>query len=533
MTVTGVPRPLKQMERERTAGRAIEEMLRVVTHTKSGPMQIQKVHIMKMIHSNRSKAAIGNQRGDKIWAWVAEEVEQGRHALRDTSGWEQKWLKASVRAMLMARGRAAWAQSGEEWLKESREAERQEVAGAIRIWIQENEPPAKGPVVMRAPTMRRMLAAKGKLAKIRGGKQALYSALLDLTALKEVVLDELPNAKHNKGPWTTWMEDSAEWMVTRGWVESEKEAEEILKRAKQQDGPKKPWRHVVMDFGEGWGSVGRAIRDKFEGTKVYGVDKRGLTSTGAKHGTITAAINHDFTANESRGLMRGVARKAGVSTRKWTLAWLSLECSPLSIANAINQASGTAHGPWANSVQNTSKAQGVRLEQEQEYLREAFLSLENVIESLEAEPHIKFALENPATSHLWDLPALKEALGRNAETWRLIRVDQCAYGRKSQKPTCILTNLNWIPKGTTGTGRCVTGKCAGTLSNKKGDKRHEEQTVANTPDRRPDQGKKIGSRREHTREAVVNAVEAALVQEIMSAAISVREKKLIKIRIAV
>ena len=106
-------------------------------------------------------------------------------------------------------------------------------------------------------------------------------------------------------------------------------------------------------------------------------------------------------------------------------------------------------------------------------------------------------------------------------------MDQCAYGRMSQKPTTILTNLTlgqWKPKGLTGNGRCKVGKCAGTTGNARGNKGHAEQTVPSSKEKRPDQGEKAGGRWDFTKQAVVNAVAAGLVEEITKAAIKGREE---------
>ena len=106
----------------------------------------------------------------------------------------------------------------------------------------------------------------------------------------------------------------------------------------------------------------------------------------------------------------------------------------------------------------------------------------------------------------------------------MLRVDQCAYGRKSKKPTTILTNLEtWKPVGATGNGRCKIGRCTGTRGNEVGDNRHAEQTVPNSKEKRPSQGERTGKRWDYIRQAVVNAVEENLVQEIMRAAIHERE----------
>jgi hypothetical protein len=74
-------------------------------------------------------------------------------------------------------------------------------------------------------------------------------------------------------------------------------------------------------------------------------------------------------------------------------------------------------------------------------------------------------LENPANSELelWDLLGVKEIIERNPQ-WVIREIGRCAYGRREQKPTKIMTNKpKWVPKGRTGNGRCKAGVCTGWL----------------------------------------------------------------------
>ena len=148
---------------------------------------------------------------------------------------------------------------------------------------------------------------------------------------------------------------------------------------------------------------------------------------------------------------------------------------------------------------------------------------------MESDNKIQFAIENPASSEVWRLQETTDAMERNVDRWKLVQVDQCAYGRRSQKPTRILTNLRrWIPAGSTGNGKCIIGKCAGTRTNAPGDRRHEEQTVPNSKARRPKQGEKNKHRWDYTREAVVNPVAEDLIKEIIGAAIEGKEESTTK-----
>ena len=312
-------------------------------------------------------------------------------------------------------------------------------------------------------------------------------------------------------------------MLGGGWIQ-EGEAQEIRSKATEmKERQQKAGEHIVVDIGEGWGSVRRALQ-ALPGVTVVGVDRRGHTNTGAKHGVITAAVNHDLASKGKEDILTTLARKVGARPRRWTLVWMSLECSSMSIANAINQATGSAHGKWANTEQNKRNTTEERIQQEVEYLRETNEVLENITEALQQHPELKFALENPATSQTWKAEPLVEAIRQNPH-WRMVRVDQCAYGRKSQKPTHILTNLkDWEPAGRTGNGRCKIGECGGTEGNKKGNRAHKEQTVPNSREKRPSQGQRSGGRWDYVKEAITNAVAGELTTEITRAAIRETEE---------
>ena len=68
----------------------------------------------------------------------------------------------------------------------------------------------------------------------------------------------------------------------------------------------------------------------------------------------------------------------------------------------------------------------------------------------------------------------------------------------------------------------MIGKCAGTIHNPPGDKRHSEQIQPPDPSKSVDQGYKRGGRREYTREMVKNMVQPELVQDLYSQTINGR-----------
>jgi hypothetical protein len=274
-----------------------------------------------------------------------------------------------------------------------------------------------------------------------------------------------------------------------------------------------------MDIGEGWGSIGRALKEMQEGIRTVGVDRRGHTQTGTQHGMIISEVHHDLADQISTDTITAISKKTGISPSRWDLIWLSPECKLLTTSNAMNQRTGSAHGKWALTDLNRANAAPGRVEQEEQMMEEAMRAIKNQLEALEAHPEIPFALENPAHSQLWEIPEVVSALLNNPD-WRRHTVDQCAYGRKAQKPSAILTNIKWEPKGMTGTGRCVTGKCGGTRNNEEGNRKHQEQTITCDKRRRTSMGTVKEGRREMTRDTAVNSVAQDLVQEIMRAAMA-------------
>ena len=219
-----------QMENRANAERAIEKCMRKATHSKKGRMEIQKWQVRKVINSNASKRKIGAQRADKVWGWVAKVASTGEHKLKDKTTWTQQWLSAEELLVLEGRATAAWA-GGED---AKARAYRTEMSGAVLTWLRENEePPAVGPWKLRPQKLRQMLAAKRAIAKTRGGIQAIYAALTDLTAQGKVTLTRTPKEENNKGMRTNWKEQAVTWMQREKWVEGEEEAAQMRERAAQ------------------------------------------------------------------------------------------------------------------------------------------------------------------------------------------------------------------------------------------------------------------------------------------------------------
>ena len=311
------------------------------------------------------------------------------------------------------------------------------------------------------------------------------------------------------------------WMVIEGWI-SESEEADLVRKAEEmyeQHAKNEEPSILALNLGEGWRSVGEAITELYPGSRTVGVDRRGFTWTGYEKGLITSELCHDWTQQSTRSgsdLITALSRKASVSVQAWDAALLEPECTLLSTANSMNQSNGSAHGQWAFTELNMANSSVERQEEERRKYEEAKVGIKTQLDSLERHPDLPFSLENPRDSEFWDLDFVVAAIERN-EDWVVRLIDRCAYGRREQKPTKVLTNRKaWIPRGRTSNGRCQAGKCTGRKT-KSGRTEHPGQTIPNDRARDLDMGGKEKGRRERSRKAVKNALEPELVKEILDA----------------
>ena len=488
------------------AMREVESQLRTATNTPKGKMAIRKVHVSKVLHSQKAKKILGRKRADVVWCCVAMLLDSGAHENKDMH------LSEENRAMLRAKGEAALG-TGPQAL-----SDKLEMTGSVYTWLTENEETnQQGVFVIRPGKLTQLKNARKDGARTKGGQNAIIAALVLLGAQGEATLMMDPSSARNKGTWENWIGDTVEWMLTNQWITMD-QAPGILERAtetKQTHARQSRPSMWTLNLGEGWRSVGRHIASIVPGAHIVGADRRGFTYTGTVMGHITAEVEHDWSTQDT-DLITALSKKASVPASKWNLVTLEPECTLLSIANAINQKNGSAHGKWALTELNIRNSTPQRQMEEAAKYQQAKDGIRIQLISLEKHPLLPFLLENPADSELWELEIVVEILARQP-TWKKWRIDRCAYGRLEQKPTIILTNIGgWKPKGSTGNGRCKGGKCTGTVT-ASGRTAHLKQTVANSKEKRVDNGKKTGGRYEWTTKAVVNALEEDLLREIIQA----------------
>ena len=495
--------------------------------------KVTKVRVTRVIKSRVKDREIGEKRADKVWDWVARtcvSTSAGKYRMAAPKGTNQSWIGEDARTLMILKGEDAWKTSEAErgdLDKRSRGTEAMELRTAIKKWLRNHEnPPAQGQrQVLRQGKLKEMrMSLKNKTAT-RGGPKGIYASLARMEEEGTLTLETIPKKQGRKGQWTEWIQDSLEWATKRGWPPSTDgkttQPEQALGEERSEE------RYMVLDLGEGWGSVGRAVKEMQVGARVVGVDRRGHTKTGRRTGIILSEVQHDLGKRCKTDQITAISRKASVSARRWDLIWISAECTLFSSANQINQKTGTAHGIWAQTDLNKKNARPEKIQEELGKLAEATRAIDQQLTALESHPRLKFAWESPAKSEVWKLTTMEAAMNRNPG-WRLVSVDQCAYGRKAKKPTKILTNLGkteWTPRGQTGTGKCKIMECAGTANNVKGDKRHEQQTATTRTGAHTTMGETTQGKREFNRDAAVNAVAAGLVQEIAKAAFELRDRQ--------
>ena len=337
-----------------------------------------------------------------------------------------------------------------------------------------------------------------------GGIEAMYvyvyAAIAVLTYEGHLVLEMDRGAGGTRETRKKWLTTSLQWAKDRGWLRDTEDllevtaiAEEIQLTTREARKPREGKGDLkIMDVGEGWGSIGIAVSRMPEGCSTIGVDRERFLDQGDLHGTITSRVNLDLCSEGSKNVLRRAAKLASRTLESFTMIWLSPECRILTAANAMNVTKGCTNGRLIMDKRNTMGPE--TQEKKEEELKQCLEAVENQMRALEEENEtIRFALENPDTSDLWDIPGVVGRIRKKKLGWRVIRVDQCAYGRKCKKPTKILTNMRtWEPKGITGTGRCVHLKCGGTKGNKPGtgQGRHEQQMIASDPTRKPREGER-------------------------------------------
>ena len=523
------------MDRE-SAENAIEALMRKAVPGQRGAgviKGIQPKHVQKVIKSRALQKTIGEQRATKVWGWLAKAVTSRKATLKLTTEWTNEWVSDHEHKINSLRADAAWMQQGHDRQQATRWADREEAVGSIRTWMTLNEEPPKGGFqTLRTERREALRSARSNLFRRLGGKEAMHAALALMAAEGVVMVEQGRGSGGKRTEGDDWIAPSLQWAEERGWLKQGESRQEAVSAAvTAQNRMRETWRpregqgqHKILDVGEGWGSIGIAVSG-IPGCATVGLDVAGFLDQGEKHGQITSRLKMDLSSHGTTNVLRRAAKLASRKLESFAMVWLSPECRILTAANNMNVSKGCTNGRQLDDPRNQMcPAVLTRKKEEREACHRA---IENQMQALEEESEkILFAMENPTRSDLWEMEAVTRRLG--TEDWRLVEVDQCAYGRKCRKPTRILTNIRqWKPTGLTGSGRCLPLKCGGTKNNKpgKGQARHEQQMITSDPARKPREGEMTeNGRREYSVKAGKNLVRAELVQEIVRAALEERGK---------
>ena len=506
---------------------AIEQAMRAATGTRLGRMSVQRRHV-EAVRKKLSKAKPQAIKASAVWGWLSEEVLAGTHRLRGTTTWSNAWMSTEEMEVRLDEAEVDRLEGTERVTAEARLSRRQCV-NTVQIWLDENEEKSGSVQTLRAQKLVQLRAAKQGMMQRRGGAKALYATLAILTQTGRLVLEEDPGSGGIRGQRADWLQESTVWMQAAEWLAVE-EATDFLQQAREAQYDARSSvvqvRHTVLDMGEGWGGIRRAVETMEEQVGSVGVDRRGFTTLGKGKDQIIARICVDFAEpTRAQNVLRKIAAKGGRALHTYLIVWLSPECTLFSQANWMNVTKGCAHGAMALDPRNVSASTPERQAEEADLVQEAKKALVAQLQALAEEPEAMFALENPLTSGLWDLPEVA-AIIRRQPTWKKHPVDQCAYGRGEQKPSIVMTNCPWEPKGMTGTGRCVVGECGGTTGNAPRDRRHTNRVVqaSKTWNGGVGDGTTADQRGGLSVQAKKNEVEGDLVRELVRAAIAEQAK---------
>ena len=129
----------------------VESQLRIAANTPKGEMAIKKVHVNKVLNSQKAKKTLGRKRAVVVWCCVVRLLDSGAHINKDMH------LSEENKAMLRAKGEAALG-SGPQALSNKLLVE---MAGSVYTWLTENEETNKQGVFVIRP---------GKLAQLKNAR---------------------------------------------------------------------------------------------------------------------------------------------------------------------------------------------------------------------------------------------------------------------------------------------------------------------------------------------------------------------------
>ena len=516
-------------QRAEALDRRIEAAIRAesVTAPTSTVIKIEEQHVLTVSRRLGRKSI----KATSVRGWVARAVFTGGHRLWETREGEKKhkWASDEELHTWALEERILWTEDTDKASVLRAELDRRVAMNTVRVWLEENEEASGPPQILRGEKQKQLRMAKKRTFELRGGSAAYYAVLALMTHAGEVVLESDPNRRNENSGGQEWLREAASWMVKHGWLPEHETPEGFARDAEAKQSAVRDTqdetRYWILDMGEGWGGIRRAVSPMIEGVTSVGADRRGFTSIGKGLPKIISRITTDFSTPINSGysnLLRKVSKLSVRPLSEYLMVWLSVECTLYSQACYMGVTAGTAHGKAALHPANIAAAPPEQIEHEMELLIESHLAIENQLSALIQEPYTLFALEC-SDCDMWSLPVVEATMAMmvTGGHWYLHEVDQCAFGRLEKKPTKILTNIEWSPAGITSKpGCCVVGECAGTMGNALGDHRHRGRVMQDSQAWRSEQKITAADRRGLNTKAYNNEVACPMVREIVRAAIA-------------
>ena len=185
---------------------------------------------------------------------------------------------------------------------------------------------------------------------------------------------------------------------------------------------------------------------------------------------VSTLLLMDLSLSIRERMVMDVCKKMGVNPKDVLLVWASPPCDTYSKLGPVNEGRGThtrdfTDPTWPPRKDGSEQAQ--RAEAADALTENLGLSLMTA----KKEHGIEFAQENP-TGGMSRRPFMQ--CPEWLECTQCMTVDYCAYDHPAKKPTNIwVSEFGWIPKGTTGDGRCHRLCNAGEINESTGGYQHE------------------------------------------------------------
>ena len=319
-------------ERRDAIDNRVEAAIRAQSGSSMAKLKIEEPHVTA---ATRILSRLG-VKSASVRGWVARTTLTGPHRLWETRAGEKrhKWASDDELRTWLLEEECLWAPDEASAANLRSQLHWHETVNTVRVWLQENEEPTGPPQLLRGEKQKQLRAAKKRMMSTRGGTQALLAALALLTRSGAVALEINPSMRGDTEGGATWLQEAAKWMQHRELLPDGESVTDFLSAAVTAQttlrGTLDTVEHWILDMGEGWGGVRRAVLPMMEGVASVGADRRGLTSVGANLPKIISRITTDFSTPIDSGYSNLLKKMATLSCRPlsgYLMVWLSVECT--------------------------------------------------------------------------------------------------------------------------------------------------------------------------------------------------------------